>query len=141
MLRNFAHRPESVDIKKILERFTVDVSGRIIITRFEVITPDSFIWRIAIENKIYYLYAEDYVPDIRHVISVFNTYIQTGDWSFVYPKKSIKFDESSPVKSAKIYRKTDGSDEMINYAVDSGFDLVFLAQSTEYNLDSLSSHD
>jgi hypothetical protein len=131
MLRDFEYRPTSDQIRDTLSRFDLELPEYVALVRFEVITPDSFMWRFLIGNSIYYLYAEDYVPGLEHVKSVINKYLENDKWEFVKPKSTIKFEEATPVKGATTYEEPDNSEEMMKYAIDSGRDFVFLARSTE----------
>jgi hypothetical protein len=131
MLRDFEYHPHKDLIPGILGRFNIELSGIIALVRFEVITPDSFMWRLLIGDSVYYLYAEDYVPSLSHVKSIFNQYIENDGWSFVKPRAVIQFDDATPVKDATTYNKPDDSDDIMQYAVDSGYDLVFLVRSNE----------
>jgi hypothetical protein len=99
--------------------------------RFEVITPDSFMWRVLYDNHIYYLYAEDYVPGLKHVKAVFDTYIGGSKWNLVQCKIPEEFESSSPVTSTKTYMEPEDSEEMMKYTFGSGYDFVFLARSNE----------
>lgn len=131
MLRSFKYQPNLDIILEALGRFKIELPKHISVVRFEVITPDSFMWRILIGDGVYYLYAADYVPGLKHVQAIFNQYLEKDDWSFVAPKTVIKFEESTPVKGAATYKKADDADEMMNYAIDSGHDFVFLVRSSE----------
>lgn len=98
-----------------------------------VLTPDSFAWTFCINNKDFYcMYAEDYVPNIEHVISEMNSYLDTrGSVERLIPvheKERQIFEESSPVLNASVYEKGEGADEMMNYATTSGLDFVFIAK-------------
>jgi hypothetical protein len=121
MIRDFEYSPSTYQLAYILLCFGFDLTAEKIpfdLLRFEVITPDSFIWKLLINNNVYYLYAEDCVPGLNYIRSVFDSYIESNKWDFV-----------SPIRQATACKKYDDSDEMIKYAVDSGFDLVFLAKS------------
>jgi hypothetical protein len=131
MLRDFEYLRHSVNIRELLGRFDIDLPEHIALVRFEVITPDSFMWRILIGKGVYYLYAEDYVPGIDHIKSVFNKYLENDKWELVKPKSTIKFEDATPVKGATTYQEPDDSDDMMRYAIDSGYDFVFLAHSSE----------
>ena len=131
MLRNFEYPPAADSLREILGRFKIELPEYISLVRYEVITPDSFMWRLQIGDSVYYLYAEDYVPGLDHVKSIFNQYIEKDDWSFVKPIEAIKFQDASPVKGATTYKEPIDSDNMMQYAVDSGYDFVFLARSSE----------
>lgn len=131
MLRSFAYSPDKKHILEILSRFEIELPEHIALVRFEVITPDSFMWRMLIGSNVYYLYAEDYVPGLKHIKVIFNRYLEKDDWSFVNPKTIIEFENSTPVKGASTYKKAEDADEMMKYAIDSGHDFVFLVRSSE----------
>ncbi len=131
MLRDFLHKPSLSVVHETVNRFDVEIIDGIDILRFEVISPDSFMWRLQIDDNIYYLYAEDYVPGLGYISSVFSRYIENNEWSFVKPRKAIDFEDATPVLSARVYEKSDDSDDMMQYTVDSGYDFVFLAKSGE----------
>lgn len=131
MLRDFEYHPRSDIIPEILGRFSIELPEYIALVRFEVITPDSFMWRLLIGDSIYYLYAEDYVPGLGHIKSIFNQYIKKDGWSFVKSRTVIQFVDATPVKSATSYNEPADSDNIMQYAVDSGHDFVFLARSSE----------
>jgi hypothetical protein len=136
MLRQFAYPATDDIVRQTLERFDIELPDYFAIVRFEVISPDSFMWRLQIGDGLYYLYAEDYVPGLEHIRSVFNEYLENGGWSFVEPRKTIVFEDASPVQTAVTYQPPDDSDEMMRYAVDSGYDFVFLARSKENSDDA-----
>src|SRR6266704_2041847 len=99
MLRDFAVNPDSALLAGVLERFGFDLSGHrppVEVLRFEVITPDSFMWRLRMAGSAYYLYAEDYIPGLDHVKSVFNDYIEQDKWVFVKAKHPKSFESTSP---------------------------------------------
>lgn len=131
MLRSFVYQPSLDVVLETLGRFDLTLPEYIAMVRFEVISPDSFMWRLLIGNDVYYLYAEDYIPGLDYVRLVFGQYIEDDEWSFVKPKTIIEFDDSTSVRSAITYQKPEDSDEMMQYAVNSGHDLVFLARSSE----------
>ena len=131
MLRDFEYYPSEYDIREILDRFDIELPEYISLLRFEVITPDSFMWRLLIGDNVYYLYAEDYVPGLDHIKTTFDTYLEDSGREFVKPKSTIKFEDASPVTGATAYRKPSDADEMMQYTVDSGHDFVFLARSNE----------
>jgi hypothetical protein len=131
MLRDFEYRPDADIILEVLGRFNIDLPEYIALVRFEVITPDSFMWRLLISQNVYYLYAEDYVPGLGHIKSIFNQYVDKDDWALVKPRRVIQFDDATPVKGATTYNEPDDSDDMMQYAVDSGHDFVFLVRSSE----------
>lgn len=131
MLRSFEHDPNKKYILEALSRFDIELPARITLVSFEVITPDSFLWRILIGDSVYYLYAEDYVPGLAYVKSIFSQYLGNENWEFIKPRIHIKFEDAKPVKAAFTYKKADDAGAMMRYAIDSGYDFVFLVRSSE----------
>ena len=133
MLRDFIIYPDMNIMRAVLSQFMIQLPDDpyyISIVRFEVITPDLFIWRLSIGQKIYYLYAEDYT-DFNRVKQVLHRYVNSRNLHFMPVKKPAAFQEASPVTSAQVYMEPEDSGEMIRYAAQSGYDFVFLAASTE----------
>jgi len=134
MLRNFQYDPQASHINEVLERFNLDYGSQeshLDILRFEVLSPDSFMWKILLGNAVCYLYAEDYVSDLGYIKDVFNEYLKTDKWDFVKPKQTTAFESSSPVQGAEVYKKSERADDLMQYAVDSGYDFVFLVKTLE----------
>lgn len=132
MLRDYYYDNGTPELHKVLSRFDFDfalVSDRVAVLDFQGISPDSFAWTLSINDQVYYMYAEDYVPDVEHIKGAFNDYVGSDKWNFITPKKALTFESSSPVLGASIYQKTEGSDELMKYAIDSGHDFVFLAKA------------
>src|SRR5437899_9122194 len=117
MLRNFEYKPDIDLIIEILEQFEVALPRPIAVVRFEVITPDSFMWRLLIGDAVYYLYAEDYVESIDHRKHIFDEYLDKNEWVLVKPREAVSFEDSSPVRGAAVYRKSPDADELMRYAV------------------------
>jgi hypothetical protein len=136
MLRSFVNNPDVYLIKDVLNCFDIK-DTKFSMLRFEVISPDSFMWRLLIGDRIYYLYAEDFIPSLEHVRHILDTYLNSGDWSLVKCKIPTDFTSSSPVKGAAVYKEPDDVSEIMKYAVDSGHDFVFLALSKEYHTNAL----
>jgi len=134
MLRNFQYDPQASHITEVLERFNLDYSSReshLDVLRFEVLSPDSFMWKILIGNAVCYLYAEDYVSDVDYIKDVFNDYLESDKWDFIKPKQILKFESLGPVQRAEVYEKYNRADDLMQYAVDSGHDYVFLVKTLE----------
>lgn len=131
MLRDFQYRPTLGLVKEAIGKFREPGDDRLSIVRFEVITPDSFMWRIATRTAVYYLYAEDYVPGLEHVTGIIDTYLKGAPWRFIPARESISFEDSTPVRTANTYKKPGNTEEMMLYAVDAGFDFCFLIRSEE----------
>ena len=134
MIRDFEYNPTTSQIIDVLQCFGFDLADRqfpLALLRFEVITPDSFMWRLLIGNDIYYLYAEDYVSGLDYIKNVFKAYLESDKWDLMTPRKTITFESASPVIGAITYQEPEDSEEMMKYAVDSGHDFVFLIKSHE----------
>jgi hypothetical protein len=131
MLRDFAYDPNPTFLEETLARFGIKAKHPIAILRFEVITPDSFMWRLLLDNAIYYLYAEDHISGLPYVKEVFNVYLQTNDWELVQIRRPSNWEKASPVTATSAYTKPDDSKELMQYAAESGHDFVFLCKSKE----------
>jgi hypothetical protein len=134
MLRDFQYNPSPLQIKKVLEQFSLDFESEkspLSVLRFEVTSPDSFVWKLLMGNAVYYLYAEDYISSIDYVKDLFNDYLENDKWEFVTPRQALTFESSSPVENAEIYQKPERTDELMKYAVQSGYDFVFLVKTLE----------
>ncbi len=133
MLRDFAYNL-TTGLVDVLNGFQFDEPNEIVqvaILRFEIISPDSFMWRLLINDRVFYLYAEDYVPSMDYVKHVFDTYVSSEGWELVSAREAIPFSFSSPVSITAAHNKPTDSREMANFAVHSGTDFVFLASSEE----------
>lgn len=92
-----------------------------------MLTPDSFAWELRVDGSYYCLYAEDYIPNLAHVERFFNNRLGLGKWQFVRPKLNIEnFEDTSVALAAEVYDEPEPA--VLQMAVDSGFDLVFLAR-------------
>lgn len=119
-LRDFVYTLDSSKVIDVLREFDIEVPkdrGNLALLRFEVITPDSFMWRLSVNGSVYYLYVEDYVPDLNYIKNVYNLYLESTDWELIEPRQP----------------KTG---EPTDYVI-SGFDKVFLAKSKEEISNSL----
>lgn len=124
-------------ILDMLKQFGVEASD-IFLHKYEALTPDSFIWKITHrhndEYTNYYLYAEDYVPSLEHVVKEIEANL--ASWSpndkvkLMPVTKRIKWEHSDPVKSTDTYQKPERASEFMKFAATSGFDYVFLAKIT-----------
>lgn len=134
MLRNFQYKSHQPEILNVLKRFGFDFKDEkypVNLLRFEVITPDSFMWRISAKGAIYYIYAEDYVSSLEYIKDVFKKYLKSDEWELVKSPDMMFFKDSSPVHAAATYTEPDNSQDLMVYAIDSGNDFVFLAKSNE----------
>ena len=111
MIRDFIYNPNDLELQKVLKSFGIKIENKehpFAILRLESLTADLFMFRLLVNKNIYYMYAEDYIPNLEYVKELFYKYLQTTKWNFIKPK--------NPSNSKNIY----------NYAVKSGYDLFFL---------------
>lgn len=135
MLRDFVHTLDSALVTQTLKRFDISIPDKkhaFTLIEFQVITPDSIIWRFLINRTVYYLYAEDYVEGLKDVQNKISSYaVKDAKLDFIKVKQPKTFDDAEPRKTAVIYEEPENSNEMMQFAVDSGHDFVFLCSSTE----------
>ena len=120
------------DLLDILEKFDVsDTKLRLI--KFEIVSPDSFIWFIAVNNQRYCLYAEDFVQSLEDVLEAIHANLPENEphdnYQLVPVKNPEKWTESTPVTQADISIPPEDQAEFMRYAATSGYDFVFLAKS------------
>ena len=128
MLRDFFYQTAAFkDVLSQYEGIEIGAEDYLSILLARQLTPDSFIWKIELNNDRYYLYAEDYVQNKTHVINEIENIAGQGAGSLVKVKQAIDFDNLEPVKSAEVYSQPDDyATELQPYTSDSGYDLVFL---------------
>lgn len=131
MLRDFAYSPNQELITTALKQFDLEVPDKYTLLHFELLSPDSFMWRLRIGSAIYYVYAEDFISGMDDIVNAFNKLIGDSQWELVRAKNIKKLHDTSPFKSATVYQEPENVSEMMHYAVDSGHDFVFLARSRE----------
>lgn len=132
MLRTWATFQEKKMILEIISKFKVEVTD-FRLQKFEILTPDSFIWYFSAGNVGYCLYAEDYIPSIQHVEQAIAQNLpkwsQEDEFKLVKVQKPVDWDESSPVANATTYKPPEDTSEFMEFAYPSGHDFVFLAKS------------
>lgn len=135
MLRDYIHTLDRGLIKEVFSKFLIELpdgESGVTLIQFKVLSPDSFVWKFSIAKSIYYLYAEDFVSGIEDIrLKLSYVAPESSKFDFVLVKDPNKFEESSPVKASTIYAKPEDSAKMMEYAVESGHDFVFLARSDE----------
>jgi len=145
MLRDYTYTLDSSLIINALKRFNLDIPealGAMALLEFKLLTPDSFMWRFLINGTIYYLYAEDFVEGLENVRGEIGANIRhSPNLKFIEARMKKEFENTEPVASAEIYKKSDGSREMMKYAIDSGYDFVFLCRSDEDTRNALFNND
>lgn len=134
MLRDFVYHPDSTLIQQVLDRFdlTLNKEHGFALIEFQVLSPDSFVWRLLVNNAVYYLYAEDYIEGLEYVKDSIASYaVPNVKFDFVKAKQQESFDDASPVKNATVYEAPENPATMMQFAVSSGHDFVFLCKSDE----------
>lgn len=136
MLRDFIYSPNSNQMCYILGQFDIPEPIKNIniftLLEFKVITPDSFLWRILIEDTVYYLYTEDFITSLDDIENkIYNNSKEKKYSEFIKAKKPIKFKNTSPVIASQKYKKPKKVNEIMKYAATSGYDFVFLAKTDE----------
>ena len=135
MIRDFVYTLDPALIERVLSQFSIVVPNEkhtLALIEFQVITPDSFVWRFLIDGAVYYLYAEDYVQGLEDVRSKIGSYAtKDAALDFIKAKQQKEFDDTEPAKSAMVYKEPEDYDEMKHFTVDSGYDFVFLCKSSE----------
>lgn len=131
MLRDYLYIEDWHLIETALEQF-IDLPSRLSLVGFTSLSPDSFVWKIFDGKHIYYLYAEDYVQNLEHVKKqILSFWPEKINLEFIPVKTPIPFEDSSPNKSAAIYKPPADEYEFAKYAARSGYDFVFLLKSNE----------
>jgi len=141
MIRDFVHTLDTSSIKQTLTQFKLNLpeaaTGGIALLEFKVLTPDSFVWRFLINRVVYYLYAEDFVEGLDDIRQKLNRISKHPlNLEFIEAKEHRKFDDADPVRAAAIYKKPKNEDDMMKFAVESGYDFVFLCESDEDSNDA-----
>lgn len=120
-------------IHQVIAKFGF-LDAKVSLYKYEVLSPDSFIWVLYINDKLYCLYAEDYVQSLDQVTEAMCKHggldEESGEHKLVKVKNPKTFDQASPFKSSDIYIPPKDIDEFMKYAADSGCDFVFLGKST-----------
>ena len=137
MLRDFTTSADGYDINCFLSNFKITNAkyhefGYVDFTLlgFNVIKPDSFIWKLIINYELYYLYAEDYVISLEQVINTVKDYDKTlTKLEFVKVYNPKKHEKIEPRKKGVIYSEPDKVNSIRLYTVDSGHDHAFLLRT------------
>lgn len=136
MVRDFVHTLDTSQIKQTLTQFKLNLpeaaTGGIALLEFKILTPDSFMWRFLINGAVYYLYAEDFIEGLNSVRHTLNRIAKhSSNLEFIEAKQHGKFENTDPARTATIYKKPKNKDEVMKFAVESGYDFVFLCKSNE----------
>ena len=131
MLRDYEYTENWRLLDQALEMF-IELPPRLSLVGHQVLSPDSFLWKIFDGEKVYYLYAEDYVPSLEHVKKEIQSFWPDKlELEFVPLKNTAALEDSTPYRSAQVYRPPEKEYEFMQYAGQSGYDFVFLLKSDE----------
>lgn len=131
MLRDYQYNENWRLLDKAIESF-IDLPDRLSLIGFQVLSPDSFLWKIFDGKNIYYLYAEDYVPSLDHVTAQIKDFWPNEiKLEFLPVKKQVAFEDSGPNRTSESYSPPKDEYEFTKYAWPSGYDFVFLLKSSE----------
>lgn len=135
MLRDFVYHPGEAELRSTLAQFDISLNeqqSQIGLISFLVVSPDSFLWKLRIDNNVYYLYAEDYVVSLDSVkTSISQRAGRNVTLEFILARKVKNLTDTSSYKAAVVYETPNDTNNIMRYAVDSGHDLVFLCKSNE----------
>lgn len=131
MLRDYQYTENWRLLDQAIEMF-IELPSRLSLVGFTALSPDSFIWKIFDGDTMYYLYAEDYVPNLDHVCAqVQDFWPEKMTLEFVPVKRQIAFEDSTSNMAANVYKPPQREYEFMQYAGQSGYDFVFLLKSDE----------
>lgn len=131
MLRDYFQSNNRQLLDTALAQF-IDLSSRLHPIEAIVLSPDSFLWRITDGNRMYYLYAEDYITSMVAVKKTVSRYApRNAVLAFVHVKKPLAFEDAIPNRCSTFYRPPENEYEVARYSGQSGYDFVFLLESSE----------
>ena len=131
MLRDYAYTENWRLLEAALEQF-IELPASLKLVQFVKISPDSFLWILSNGVTLYYLYAEDYIENLESVRAEIRPFMGKGaQLTFLPVKEPVAFEDSSPNKSAAMYRPPENEYEVSTFAGQSGHDFVFLLESSE----------
>lgn len=135
MLRDYIYTLDTTLLKESFPRFDLTMPkgrGSVVLVEFRILSPDSFIWRFLIGESVYYLYAEDFVAGLDYVkAKILHAADRKMRIEFVRTREPKDFYESTPYVAASTYQPPKDENEMMKFAIDSGYDFVFLCKSNE----------
>ncbi|MEO7904963.1 MAG: hypothetical protein ABIR91_04175 [Candidatus Saccharimonadales bacterium] len=132
MLRDYEYTENWRLLDAALQQF-IDLPERLSLVGFVALSPDSFMWKIFDGTTLYYLYAEDHVPSLDHVLhSIPPEFKPTAATLELIPVKHVvAFEDTTPNLTAQIYTPPQDEYNFARYAAQSGYDFVFLMRSSE----------
>lgn len=130
MLRQYSKKLDVTLFTHVLDQFLSNYN-EVKVKKFKDITPDSFIYVIAVDEVHYIVYAEDYIASLGYVNKQVALHSNNAKGTLMPVIKKTKFEQASPVMSAATYRKPNNYEEMADFAATSGYDFVFLYKLQE----------
>ena len=115
-----------------LEQFELGDETLLDVLLFRALGNESFLWQLRCSDRIYYLYATDFVESLEQVTSTLAVVTDGMPGELVPVSKPMVFEEAAPVTSSSVYEKPDDFDTKIaHYATESGYDFVFLYRTEQ----------
>jgi hypothetical protein len=108
-----------MDFQKLLEQFkTPEAISFISLKRTWQRSPDEYFYEIDTSDGIYYVFEVDYIGDFNtHVLDVIREELGSSD-GIIEAQATLTFEESEPVKRARVYAKPSTWSEVSKYAND-----------------------
>jgi hypothetical protein len=135
MLRDYIYSLDPTLLEWSFGRFDIAIpkrKGGITLLEFRIISPDSFMWRFLIDRHVYYLYAEDFVAGLDDIEEkIVHATNKQMNLEFIRAKEAKDFHESEPYMNSAVYEPPIDEEQMMKFAIDSGYDFVFLCKSDE----------
>jgi hypothetical protein len=115
-----------------LEKFDMGDETLLSVKQFQSLSPDSFIWLLECSERMYYLYAGDFVESLEQITDTIRLASNGTPGELVKVLRPTPFEEMSPVTANTVYEKPDDYDDKIaHYAAESGYDFVFLFRTEQ----------
>lgn len=134
MLRHFSQQPSLALIQDVLAQFDIPIASnrQVTLIEFQTLSPDSFMWRLLLDGTVYYLYAEDHIDGFEGVHNKISSWFAPNiKIDFIKTRQQNGFTNTTPFKSAAVYKEPDDYEHMKYYTASSGYDFVFLCKSDE----------
>lgn len=138
MIRDYFYKDlhfSEAQFKEILSYFGLKDISNFKIIKSQDLTPDSFAWKIVVNNDEYVLYAEDYISSVQYTEQRIVEFIDGQNGFFVpWVRLRDSTDKLSLIDAQNIQNPPDN--EWINaLSVTSGYDSVFLYKLIKPNVD------
>lgn len=110
-----------------------DISEELIdVVEFHKLTANSYLWKLRMTDFVYFLYAEDFVESLEQVTDTLRIATDGAPGELAAAKVPMVFETAGPVTATSVYQKpADFDSKIAHYAVESGYDFVFLFRTEE----------